>query len=93
MGKCHSYSEEKQEGRPKELQDDQPHLNAQEDDDKINPGKYFQEMKNKKIIQSGQYGFTKAKPCWTNLIAFQNAVSGQVDGLVQSSRCCLFGLQ
>lgn len=43
MGKCHSYLQESQERESTELQDEQPHLDAQEGDRKINPGKHFQE--------------------------------------------------
>lgn len=32
-------------------------------------------MEDKKVIGSGQHGFTKCKPCLTNLIAFHNEVN------------------
>lgn len=37
-------------------------------------------MKNKKVVRSSQYGFTKGKLCLANQTAFHNRMTGSVDG-------------
>jgi len=39
----------------------------------------IKQAEEKKVIRSSQHGFTKAKSCLTNLIAFYNGVTGWVD--------------
>jgi len=39
----------------------------------------IKQVEEKKVTRSSQHGFTKAKSCLTNLIAFYNDVSGWVD--------------
>ncbi|PKU45797.1 rna-directed dna polymerase from mobile element jockey- hypothetical protein [Limosa lapponica baueri] len=36
-------------------------------------------LEEKKVIRSGQHGFTKGKSCFTNLIAFYDGMAGWVD--------------
>jgi len=39
----------------------------------------IKQVEEKKVIRSSQHGFTKAKSCWTNLIAFYDGMTGWVD--------------
>jgi len=39
----------------------------------------IKQVKEKKVIRSSQRGFTKGKPCLTNLIAFYDGMTGWVD--------------
>lgn len=52
------------------------------------PGKVIEEitvstiskhMKNKKVVRSSQYGFSKGKSCLANQIAFHKKMTGSVD--------------
>jgi len=49
-------------------------------------------VKNMKIIRSSQHGFTKAKPCLTNLIKSHDEMTGLVDER-RAVDNCLPGLQ
>jgi len=37
------------------------------------------QVEEKKVIRSSQHAFTKAKSCWTNVIAFYDGMTGLVD--------------
>ena len=39
----------------------------------------IKQVEEKKVISSGQHGFTKGKSCLTNLIAFYDGMTGWVD--------------
>jgi len=39
----------------------------------------IKQVEEKKVIRSSQHGFTKGKPCLTNLIAFYDDMTGWVD--------------
>jgi len=39
-------------------------------------GVISKQLKDEKVISSSQHGFTKEKPCWTNLIAFYDVITG-----------------
>ena len=38
------------------------------------------QLEGKKVMRSSQHGFTKAKSCSTNLIAFYDGIASWVDG-------------
>ncbi|GAB0175875.1 mitochondrial enolase superfamily member 1 [Grus japonensis] len=62
-----------QEG-PRKLQASQPHLHPWKDDELIS-----KHVEEKKVIRSGQHGFTKGKSCLTNLIGFYDSRIGWID--------------
>ncbi|GAB0179021.1 mitochondrial enolase superfamily member 1 [Grus japonensis] len=76
--KYHSDLQERQEGGPRELLTGQPHLDPLEGDGTILEN-ISRHLKDKKIIRSSQYGFTKGKSYLTNLITFYGEMAGLVD--------------
>lgn len=77
--KCHSYLQEKQEGKPRELEVGQSHLNPEEDGRAADPGNHFQAHEQQKIVmRNSHHAFTKGRSCSITLITLFDEATGLV---------------
>lgn len=71
--KCYFCLQEWPSETSRVLQAEQLHHNLWEDKGATNPRSHFsKQVKHNMIVRNSQHGFTKRKPCLTNLITFHN---------------------